>query len=103
MTVATIQTLNRMDLDEIADRFGAIFTDEAHHIAAKSFYDVISRFRGCYRFAVSATPERADRLTEMVYSCTGNVVHEIKQEHVPTIIPSLRIVKTDFSGSCSRA
>ena len=101
MTVATIQTLNRMDLDEIADRFGAIFTDEAHHIAAKSFYDVISRFRGCYRFAVSATPERADGLTEMVYSCTGNVVHEIKQEHVPTIIPSLKIVKTDFSSYCS--
>lgn len=101
MTVATIQTLNRMDLDEIAGEFGAVFIDEAHHVAAKSFYDVISRFRGCYRLAVSATPNRSDGLTRIVYSCTGNVVHEIKQEHVPTIIPRLQIVKTNFSSKHS--
>jgi superfamily II DNA or RNA helicase len=96
MTVATIQTLNRIDINEIRDKFGAIFIDEAHHLAAKSFYEVISQFRGCYRLAVSATPERADGLTQMVYACTGSIAHEIKQDHVPTIIPSLKIVKTNF-------
>lgn len=101
MTVATIQTLNRIDLGEISGKFGAVFIDEAHHVAAKSFYDVISQFRGCYRLAVSATPNRSDGLTKMVYSCTGNVVHEIKQDHVPTIIPRLKIVQTDFSSRSS--
>jgi superfamily II DNA or RNA helicase len=97
MTVATIQTLNRMNLSEITDKFGAVFIDEAHHVAAKSFYNVISKFRGCYRLAVSATPDRADGLSGMVYACTGPIVHEVKQDHVPTIIPSLRIVRTNFS------
>lgn len=97
MTVATIQTLNRMNLEDIADKFGAIFIDEAHHVAAKSFYDTISRFRGCYRFAVSATPQRSDGLTQMVFACTGPIAHEIEQDHVPTIIPRLKVVRTDFS------
>ena len=87
MTVATIQTLNRMDLDEIKWKFGAIFVDEAHHLAAKSFYEVISKFPGRYRFAVSATPYRADGLTKMVFACSGSIIHEIKQSEVPTIIP----------------
>jgi len=96
MTVATIQTLNRMDIDEIKDNFGAIFIDEAHHLAAKSFYEVISKFPAKYRLAVSATPERADGLSKMVYACSGPVIHEIKQSQVPTIIPSLKVIHTDF-------
>lgn len=97
MTVATIQTLNRMDIEEINDKFGAIFIDEAHHLAARSFYNIISKFRSRYRFAVSATPERADGLTQMVYACTGGIVHEIEQGSVPTIIPSLKVMRTSFS------
>lgn len=96
MTVATIQTLNRVNLDEIKRKFGAIFVDEAHHLAAKSFYEVISKFPGRYRFAVSATPYRADGLTKMVFACSGGIIHEIKQSQVPTIIPSLRVIETDF-------
>jgi superfamily II DNA or RNA helicase len=99
MTVATIQTLNRLDLKEYVSQFGAVFIDEAHHLAAKSFYEVISQFKGCYRFAVSATPERADGLTQMVYACTGGIAYEIKQEAVPTIIPSLKVVRTSFSSA----
>lgn len=101
MTVATIQTLNRIDIDDLRDKFGAVFVDEAHHLAAKSFYEVISQFRGCYRLAVSATPNRSDGLTKMVFACTGSIVHEITQDHVPTIIPSLKVVKTNFECSSS--
>jgi superfamily II DNA or RNA helicase len=97
MTVATIQTLNRMDINEIKSKFGAIFVDEAHHLAAKSFYEVISKFPAKYRLAVSATPERADGLSNMVYACSGPVIHEIKQSQVPTIIPSLKVIQTNFA------
>ncbi|RDU34724.1 ATP-dependent helicase [Neobacillus piezotolerans] len=98
MTVATIQTLNKLNLEEYIDKFGAVFIDEAHHLAAKSFYEVISKFKGCYRFAVSATPERGDGLTQMVYACTGGIIHEIEQNQVPTIIPLLKSVKTAFTS-----
>jgi superfamily II DNA or RNA helicase len=98
MTVATVQSLNKVDLKEYVDKFGAVFIDEAHHLAAKSFYEVISQFKGCYRFAVSATPERSDGLTQMVFACTGGILYEITQDSVPTIIPSLKVVKTSFSS-----
>lgn len=98
MTVATVQSLNKVDLNQYADRFGAVFIDEAHHLAAKSFYEVISKFKGCYRFAVSATPERSDGLTQMVFAVTGGILYEIKQGSLPTIIPSLKVVKTSFSS-----
>lgn len=98
MTVATVQSLNKVDIKEYADKFGAVFIDEAHHLAAKSFYEVISQFKGCYRFAVSATPQRSDGLTQMVFAVTGGILHEIMQDSVPTIIPSLKVVKTSFSS-----
>jgi superfamily II DNA or RNA helicase len=98
MTVATVQTLNRLDIREYVDKFGAVFIDEAHHLAAKSFYEVISKFKGCYRFAVSATPERSDGLTQMVFACTGGILYEIQQGSLPTIIPDLEVVRTSFSS-----
>ncbi|MEH7440470.1 DEAD/DEAH box helicase [Neobacillus drentensis] len=98
MTVATVQSLNKVDLKEYVDKFGAVFIDEAHHLAAKSFYEVISQFKGCYRFAVSATPERSDGLTQMVFAVTGGILYEITQDSVPAIIPSLKVVKTSFSS-----
>jgi superfamily II DNA or RNA helicase len=97
MTVATVQTLNRLDISEYVDKFGAVFIDEAHHLAAKSFYEVISKFKGCYRFAVSATPERSDGLTQMVFACTGGILYEVEQGSLPTIIPDLKVVRTSFS------
>jgi len=38
ITVAMIQTLNRMeDLEKFTDKFGLIFVDECHHLPAKMF------------------------------------------------------------------
>lgn len=98
MTVATVQTLNRLDIQEYVYKFGAVFIDEAHHLAAKSFHEVISKFKGCYRFAVSATPERSDGLTHMVFATTGGILYEIQQGSLPTIIPDLKLVRTSFSS-----
>lgn len=98
LTVALIQTLSKADLSEINDKFGAIFVDEAHHLAARSFFYPISMFTALYRCWVSATPNRSDGLTEMVFAAGGPIVHTILQSEVPTIIPELRVIETDFMG-----
>jgi superfamily II DNA or RNA helicase len=96
LTIALIQTLSKADLEQIKDHFGAIFIDEAHHMAAKSFFHPIGQFTALYRIWVSATPEREDGLTDMVFAAGGPIVHIIQQKEVPTIIPELRVIKTDY-------
>lgn len=96
LTVSLIQTLSKADMDEFKDRFGAIFVDEAHHLAARSFFYPIGQFPALYRLWVSATPERADGLTAMVFAAGGNIVHTIDQSDVPTVIPKLQVIETNY-------
>lgn len=98
MTVALIQTLSKANIDEFKHRFGAIFVDEAHHLAAKSFFYPIGQFPALYRLWVSATPDRADGLTNMVFAAGGNIVHTIDQSAVPTVIPQLKVIETNYSS-----
>lgn len=97
LTVALIQTLSKSDIDEFKHRFGALFIDEAHHLAARSFFYPVGQFPAMYRLWVSATPDRADGLTDMVIAAGGQILHTIEQSEVPTIIPKLEVIETDFS------
>jgi superfamily II DNA or RNA helicase len=97
LTIALIQTLSKANIEEFADRFGSIFVDEAHHLAARSFFYPIGQFGAMYRLWVSATPDRADGLTQMVYAAGGNIVHTIDQSQVPTVIPQLELIETAYN------
>lgn len=58
LTIATIQTLNNMADDELADltkRFGCVIVDEVHHAAAET-WRLIGLFPAKYRLGLSATP-----------------------------------------------
>jgi hypothetical protein len=96
LTVALVQTLAKRDLSEILDKFGCVVVDEAHHMAARSFYDTVGQFPARYRFWLSATPERSDGLTPMIVACGGDIVHNIPRAQVPTITPSLVVVETKY-------
>lgn len=97
LTVGLIQTLSKANLDEFHHLFGAIFIDEAHHLAARSFFYPIGQFPALYRLWVSATPDRADGLTDMVFAAGGSIVHTIEQSNVPTVIPELQVIETDYT------
>lgn len=98
LTIALVQTLAKMETSILEGKYGAVFVDEAHHLPAKSFFDVVSLFPAHYRLWASATPTRADGKTPMIYAVAGGVVHTIKQSEVPTIIPRLEVVETEYNG-----
>ena len=98
LTVALVQTLSRIDLDPIENRFGSIFIDEGHHIAADSFLHPISQFPAKYRLWCSATPVREDGLTKVVKAAGGPILYTIRQQDLPTLIPRLIIVETGYTG-----
>lgn len=97
LTMALVQTLARIDLITLKNEFGAVFIDEGHHVAARSFYETIGQFPSMYRLWASATPQRADGLEKVVYAVAGPILHTINQCELPTITPELKIIETDFS------
>lgn len=68
ITIATVQTLNRLsteELEELYNTFSFIIQDEQHHCASTSF-SLVNNFKARYRLGLTATPERADGLTHVL-------------------------------------
>lgn len=97
LTMALVQTLSRLNLDAIKDKFGAIFIDEAHHLAAKTFFHPIGQFPAKYRLWASATPEREDGLTQMVFAGGGPILYKVDSCELPTVTPRLEVIESEFT------
>ena len=70
-TVGLVPTLVRRDLSKYKDTFGLIIVDEAHHVPASTFLKVISSFSARYRYGLTATPYREDKLEDLLFSVVG--------------------------------
>lgn len=78
ITIATIQTLNRLSPRELAklyDRFGLVIQDEMHHCPATSFA-LVADFTARYRLGLTATPERKDGLGFVMQLYFGEFCYE---------------------------
>ncbi|MDR2977498.1 MAG: DEAD/DEAH box helicase family protein [Streptococcaceae bacterium] len=77
--VAMMQKLARLssdDLKELFSHYGFIIIDECHHIAALTFEKVIRLASSKYLLGLSATPEREDGLTPIIFMRCGPIVFE---------------------------
>jgi len=75
-----VQSLNRMgDLKDTSDKFGIILVDECHHMPAKMFRSVITKFRPYYLYGLTATPERKNNDEELIFIYLGEILHEISR------------------------
>ena len=82
VVVATFQTLSRHRWDERyqwAKKFGMIIADEVHHVPSRTFRDVMMTMPAKYRLGLTATPERPDGLTELMWWHFGTKLLELKQ------------------------
>ena len=73
--IAMIQTLCSRGEDMIPpktfDQFGLLIVDEAHHIGAAAFSQAMFRFCPKYTLGLTATPDRKDGLTRILYWFLG--------------------------------
>jgi len=104
ITVATIQSLrNHHLLPQITTRFGMVILDEAHHVPADTFRMVLNQFKAKFRLGLSATPNREDGLTELLFHTIGRKVYEIDYPYLIDngflIKPTYKVVKTTFDYS----
>ena len=96
ITVAMIQTvINRDYPPGFFSSYGLQAHDEVHHACAKSFSGLFYKVQTKYMVGLSATPERKDGLTKVLYWFFGPQIITIKRE---TGKPSIRFVFNNVKG-----
>jgi len=83
ITVAMVQTLaawNFARLSYLASHHDVLILDEAHHTPASTFFGILWHLGTPRRFALTATPKRADGLTPILHWCFGPILCEVKTE-----------------------
>ena len=99
LTVGLIQTLVKSEekLYEIANDFGIIVVDEAHHVPATTFTAVVNKLNSFYLYGLTATPKRRDGLEGVMCNTLGPVRHVITREEVAAgksiITPKVKVVE----------
>ena len=104
VVVATLQSLTRWDWAELVAwgrGRGLVVVDECHHIPAQTFARVMMGLAGRYRLGLTATPERADGLTQLIHWTLGDTVHEVQRDDLQSaghvLTPQIRVIQTRFA------
>lgn len=98
--IASIQTLQSPHRTfGLADfvRFGVCFVDEAHHLAATTYCDVLQRLVAAkYIIGLSATPRRQDGRTQALFDLVGPILYEeVRPPQTTTDYVAIRLLQQD--------
>ena len=86
ITVAMVETLARMkEWGDIDSTFGTVILDECHHVPARMFREVVSRFKSKYRFGLTAAPDRKYNDGKLIMVYLGEVVYTIQKSEVDKV------------------
>ncbi len=100
LTIATVQTLVRRDLADLAEMFGALVLDEAHHAPATTFMETVQAFPARFRLGLTGTPDRADGLGGAMFAVFGPVAARLGTGALVDagrlVLPEVRQVPTGF-------
>jgi len=74
-----------------------LIADECHHVCASTLHKTISMVGGKYRLGLSATPERTDGLTPMLYCLIGNIAFQsTRSENDKTMLGQIVVHKYTY-------
>ena len=81
VVIAMFQSLAKLRFDELLEfgsNFGLCIVDEAHHVPASTFSSVMMGMSAKYRLALTATPDRPDGLSDILYWHFGKTLKRIE-------------------------
>lgn len=93
IVVANVQTATKR-IPDIADKFGTIIVDEAHHTPATTFANILDKCKAKNKIGLSGTLERKDRKHVIFQDYFGHTLFKPEAENCMT--PEVIIVKTDI-------
>ncbi|MBI3184646.1 MAG: DEAD/DEAH box helicase [Myxococcales bacterium] len=104
VTVGVIQALSRWTptaLEVLLRNSGLLILDEAHHVAASTFRELVGRCPARYRLGLTATPEREDGLTPLLELYLGEALAVVSHEELVAAgvltLPEIRSIQTEFT------
>ncbi len=84
------------DEDELYDKYELIIGDEIHHIASKTYENIIRKFTARHIYGFTATPKRSDNLEKIIYKIISPI-RSILANNVTTFERVLKPRFTKFS------
>jgi len=95
IVVGMIQTIIKRDYPkETFKSFGHLIADETHHLGSRTFSSLFFKVQTKYMLGLSATPERKDGLSKVIYWFLGPQIITIRRSSGN---PSVKFVYTDVS------
>lgn len=90
IVVANIQSLSKHIL-QVNKLFGTVILDEAHHVPASTFTEIIDSFYARYRIGLSGTMQRKDGKHVLLTDFFSSEVHKPAVDN--TVEPTIKILK----------
>lgn len=86
IVVGMVHSVAKRDYE--LSEFGTIIIDEAHHMSAPFFSKALRKdnLKAKYILGLSATPERKDGLTPLLYHSMGRISHRIERKPEHTLV-----------------
>lgn len=98
--IAMIQTLCSRDHEQDSFKmFGLIIVDEAHHIGAPAFSKTMFKISPEFTLGLTATPDRKDGLTRILYWFLGNIFYSSEQSTSELEVKKLDFVHESFRSA----
>lgn len=90
ITFATVQTLSKADLNALRYEWDMVVVDECHRCSgtvskATMFSKVLNNLAARYKYGLTATLHRADKLIKCTYALIGGVAHTVPDNVVKTM------------------
>ena len=108
ITFATIQTMCKLDLDQLRGVWDCIIVDECHRVsgtptAVTQFSKVLNSLSARHKYGLSATVHRADGLIKATYALLGEVVYTVPDEAVSSTVVTVSVLPRRTGVQMSRA
>jgi superfamily II DNA or RNA helicase len=100
ITFATVQTLEKQDLQSLKNTWNCIVVDECHRCvqsptSATMFQKVLNNLSATYKYGLSATVHRADGLIMGVFALLGQVQYTVPDEAVADSTMQVKVVRVN--------
>lgn len=71
---------------EVMRKFGTVIIDESHHMAAPVMHRALRQVSARYIVSLSATPDRKDGLTQLLYWMMGSMCYKVERQPEKTLV-----------------
>jgi len=103
VVVGMIQSITKRDYpSDCFKRFGHLIIDECHHIASRTFSSLFYKIQTKYMLGLSATPDRKDGLSKVIYWFLGPQIVDIKRTSDKPSVEFLYNDSSEYSEKLNR-